>query len=391
MSVVYVGIDVHEETFSFASLRLDDLGDEMKEPDGTGNIFFAEAKMNSGVNSVLKYVNSLRSKLKVYDYDELKIVLGYEAGCLGYEPYRQMTKAGLECRILAPSTMPTARGGKKIKNDRRDAREIARCLAWSLCSYVKPLDPEDEETRDYIRMRDDHKTQIKHIKQQILAFCLRHDKHFKGTNWAGPHLKWLKSVELPKMLREVLDEYLNTLSQLTEKLKAMDTRIEGLAQQERYRENVSKLVCFGGIKTHTALSLLCEVGDFKRFETADRFSSYLGLIPGEDSSGDKVRHTGITKSGNRHLRRLLTESAQSYGRMSAKGKSAALRLRQQGQSKSVINYADKGTERLRRRFYRLVAQGKPHNVVVAATARELSCFVWGMMTGNYDQTIEQTA
>lgn len=82
------------------------------------------------------------------------------------------------------------------------------------------------------------------------------------------------------------------------------------------------------------------------------------------------------------MRRLLVESALSYGRGKVGYKSKALKARQSGNSKEVINYADRENERLRRKFYKMIFAGKAHNVAKTAVARELACFIWGMMTEN---------
>ena len=162
-----------------------------------------------------------------------------------------------------------------------------------------------------------------------------------------------------------------------------DKRIEELASDKRYNENVRKLSCFIGVKTVTALAVLTEVGDFKRFTSAQHFASYIGLTPGEDSSGDDKNRLGITKAGNRHVRCLLVEAAQSYTRGQIGFKSKALKARQSGNMTEVIAYADKANERLRRRYYRMVLKcNKKTNVAKTAVARELACFMWGMLTNN---------
>ena len=148
-----------------------------------------------------------------------------------------------------------------------------------------------------------------------------------------------------------------------------------------YRSN--KLSCFLGIKTQTALSVLTETGDFNRFGTAQQYASYLGLVPGEDSSGEDQTRLSITKAGNRHLRLLLVEAAQHYGRGQIGHKSKNLKKRQDGNPAEVIAYADKANERLRRRYYHLILRNKKQsNVAKIAIARELACFIWGMMTEN---------
>ena len=178
---------------------------------------------------------------------------------------------------------------------------------------------------------------------------------------------------------------MGTFTYLTDKIERLERQIEEYAQKEEYQEPVKKLCCFMGIKTMTALTTLVEVGDFKRFPSPANFASYLGLMPGEDSSGPSEKRLGITKAGNAHVRRLLVEAAQSYGRGTAGYKSQALKKRQQGNPPAVIAYADRANERMRRKYYHMVlGNGKKPNVAKTAIARELSCFIWGMMTEHTD-------
>ena len=244
---------------------------------------------------------------------------------------------------------------------------------------------EDEAVKDFIRMRDDQKKALKVIKQQILAFVLRHGYRFDGGKnyWTGKHVAWLKAIKLSGTLQEALDEYLITYEYLTDKIKRLDGRIEELAGDERYSENVKKLSCLIGVKTHTALASIVEVGDFKRFANPEKFAAFLGLVPGEDSSGGKYNRGSITKAGNSHIRRLLVEAAQCYTRGAVGHKSQDLRRRQSGNAPQVIAYTDKANERLRRKFYRMTLKnGTKRNVAATAVARELACFMWGLMTDN---------
>lgn len=272
-----------------------------------------------------------------------------------------------------------------VKTDRRDATNIARCLAFHTYSEVYVPDEIDNQIKDFIRMRDDQKQMLKKTKQQILAFVLRQGKRFEGgkTYWTIAHVKWLKSLELDTVAKETLTEYLITYEYLVDKIERLDKRIEEMASGERYCETVKNMSCLLGVKTHTALALLVEVGDFERFATARQFSGFLGLVPSESSSGEEINRFGITKAGNRHLRRLLVEAAQSYTRGNIGHKSIALKKRQEGCAPEIIAYADKASERLRRRFYRLtLSKGMPRNKVTTAIAREISCFIWGIATGN---------
>ena len=179
-----------------------------------------------------------------------------------------------------------------------------------------------------------------------------------------------------------MNEYMTSYEEQVSKIERLDQRIEELASQEKYAEKVKKLGCFLGIKTHTALSLIVETGDFKRFAKGNIYAAYLGLAPGENSSGAKTKRTGLSKAGNSHLRQLLTEAAGGICKGMVGHKSKELKARQKGNTDDVIKYADKANVRLRSRYYKLIRQGKARNVAVAAIARELACFVWGMMTDN---------
>lgn len=147
---------------------------------------------------------------------------------------------------------------------------------------------------------------------------------------------------------------------------------------------MQQLQCLIGIKTHTALSLIVETSDFNRFKKGNMYSAYLGLIPGDDSSGGHEKKLGITKAGNNHLRRLLVEAAQGYTRGRVGFKSKDLKSRQEKCSSEVVAYADKANERLRRKYYRMILRGKKYNVAKTAIARELACFIWGIMTDHID-------
>lgn len=100
---------------------------------------------------------------------------------------------------------------------------------------------------------------------------------------------------------------------------------------------------------------------------------------------------GITKAGNRHLRRLAVEISNTYRRGAVGRKSAALKERQKDMPKDVVAYADKATNRCQRKYQRMMFKGKNSNQAVAAVARELCCFIWGMMTGHYSRTAQAEA
>jgi transposase len=182
------------------------------------------------------------------------------------------------------------------------------------------------------------------------------------------------------MEKETFEQYLSHLEDLTGRIERMEKRIEEAAQQEEYREEVQKLRAFRGIDYLTALALVCETGDFRRFPSAGAFMSYLGLVPGEYSSGGKRNQGRITRAGNGHIRKLLVESSWHYPRPVQVGKGLA--ERRIGTSELVIGRADKAMRELHDKYYHLIHDKKNPCVAITAVSRQLAGYIWGVMTMN---------
>ena len=369
-STVYVGMYVHKDTFTVCCYT-----NEKEQSEYCQTI-------EAHYSKVMNYIETM----KFHYGNDVLFICGYEAGCLGYTLYHQLTSHGIKCEILTPTTMSLPVGRKKIKTDKRDAALIAHCLAHHEYKAVHIPTEKDDQVKEYIRMRDDHNLALKKVKQQILSFCLRHGYKYEGSKkcWTTKHLEWLRELEMNDAYREILNEYLLTYYASKDKVERLDRRIEELASDKDYIDKVNKLTCFLGIKTHTALTVIAETGDFNRFKNARSYSTYIGLVPGEDSSGPKKIGLPITKAGNCHIRRLLVESAQSYAKGRVGHKSKELKARQNKNHPEVITYADKANELLRRKYYNMTLRnGKKAYLAKTAIDRELACFIWGMMTENY--------
>lgn len=370
-SIVYVGMDVHVENFTFACYE------ENK------GIYAQNQVKEADWKSVIKYLEKIQ---KNRQGEDIHFVCGYEAGCLGYSLYHDLLKAetsvSLDCIVMAPTTMAVQ--GNKPKTDRRDACMIAKNLAYGTYSKVYVVDAEDDGVKDFIRMRDDTKARLKSIKQQILAICLRHGKRYnEGTNWTSKHREWLGKLDLgEKNSNRALQEYLHQLYRTEEDLARYVEEIEEIAQEERYSKKVAHLRCLRGIDTSSALALVSEIGDFQRFSCATKFAAFLGLVPGEHSSGGTIVRTPITKQGNSHLRRILVESSQVFSRGSIYIKTKNLKAKQRGQEQDIIDYCDKANAYMGKKYHRLCAKGKNTNIAKTAVARNMACFVWGLMTEN---------
>jgi transposase len=369
-SVINIGIDVHKDSYSLCSYSF------------ATNQAFGQTRIGSDNDLVIKYVRRLQK-----EQPDVEVLCGYEAGPTGYGLYRDLQKAGIGCVIIAPTTLPKA-SGNRIKKDRLDAMELSKHLAFGTYSAVHVPTAEDEAVKNFTRLRNTRVDALKKAKQNLLSFLLRVGRSFDGgkSYWTQAHYTWLKQQRFVDSVdQETFNEYLQEVHDQQDKVDRYNKRIEELSQLDAYREKVAKLCCFRGIETHTALSLISEVGDFSRFADAQQFSSYLGLVPGEDSSGQRERRGKITKAGNTRLRVLLVEGANATLRSSLYGqKSKRLKARQEGNELNVIAYADRANRRLHHVYHHLTIRGVNKNKATVAVARELSCFIWGMMNNKID-------
>lgn len=355
----FVGLDVHKEAINVAMLL----------PGETRPVEWQTSNDPAAVRRLVR-------KLQRSAAGDLRLC--YEAGPCGYAVQRTVQEMGVSCVVVAPSLVPR-KPGERIKTDRRDARKLAELLRAGLLTEVHPPTEADEAVRDLCRAREDAHGDLVRGRHRVSKLLLRHGWTWSGGKkaWGQGHWLWLRSLRFEhKEDQWVLDDYLLALEHLQERLRALDAQIEQVSLDPRYASVVAALRCFRGIDTLTAMSLVAELHDFMRFESARGLMAYLGLVPSEHSSGGREHRGEITKAGNRHVRRLLIEAAWHYRHHPSV---LSLRKRRQGQSARIVAIADKAMHRLHRRFNRMLERGKPRPKVVVAVARELTGFVWAAM------------
>ena len=302
----------------------------------------------------------------------------YEAGPCGYALQRWMREEGARCVVVAPSLVPR-KPGDRVKTNRRDARMLVELFRAGLLTEVHPPTPEDEAVRDLCRAREDAHQDLVRNQHRLSKLLLRQGWTWTGGKkaWSQGYRLWLRSLRFDQRADQlVCDDYLLAIEQLEERLRSLEQQIEQLSQLPPYAAPVAALRCFRGIATLTAMSLVAELHNFMRFESARGLMAFLGLVPSEHSSADSQHRGAITKAGNSHARRLLIEAAWHYRHRPSV---ASLRNRRQGQPAHVIALADKAMHRLYRRFNRLLAKGKPRPKVAVAIARELAGFIWAAL------------
>jgi transposase len=301
----------------------------------------------------------------------------YEAGVNGYHLHRFLNKHGISCDIAAPSLTPR-RAGKRVKTDRLDAKKLATLYrAGELTSIAIP-EKEQESLRDLIRAREDALEDQQRARHRLARFLMRRGLRYgTGKNWSIGHMKWIKGLRFEDDRDQmVMDEYRLTLDERTERLKRFQQRIEELATQEPYQKRVRYLTALKGIQALSAMTIIAEALDLRRFTDAPAFMAAIGVVPSENSSGDIESRGRITKTGNSHIRRVIIESSWHYRHSASVGKT--LKKRREGLPADVIEIARKCDYRLNQKFRRLINRGKDTRKTAVAVSRELAGFIWAI-------------
>jgi transposase len=358
-SEVFVGLDVSKLKISVAVAA----GGRSGEVRFFGNIDASPAVVGSMVKKLAK--------------PGVKLHFCYEAGPTGYELHRQIVALGHQCVLVAPSLIPK-RPGDRIKTNRRDALSLAKLHRAGELTPVWVPDREHEAMRDLVRAREGAMIALKRARQQLQAFLLRHGRLYTGrAPWTKAHLRWLCEQKLDHPAHQiVLAENRHAIEEAQVRLERLTKLVADAVPPWSMAPLVQAYQAMRGVSLITAVTFAVEIGDVRRFDNPRQLMAYLGLVPSESSTGERVRRGAITKAGNNRARRALIEGAWTY-RFPAR-MSRLVQGRQEGLPKIVREIAWKGQVRLCARYRKLTAAGKLKAVAVTAIAREMAAFLWAI-------------
>lgn len=290
---IYVGLDVHKDSIIVA----------VAEPGRAPARLIV--KLEHDVNRLVKVL------AKIGKPAQLHVV--YEAGPSGFRLQRALTEHRYICEIIAPSQVPR-RPGDRVKTGGRDCLQLAECSRAGQLSAVWIPDPSDEASRDLVRAREDAVHSRVQARHQLKGFLPRHDVRYPGkSSWSIAYYRWLSTLNFGAGASQTaFAEYWRAVEATDERVDRLTKTLEGSITRWRFAPVVSALQALQGVAAITAIRLRAEIGDLGRFSHPRKLMGYLGLVPSEHSSGERTRRGSITKMGNTHARRLLTEAAWNY-------------------------------------------------------------------------------
>jgi transposase len=305
------------------------------------------------------------------------LTFAYEAGPTGYGLYRQIKSLGHDCIVVAPSLIPQ-KPGDRVKTNRRDALSLARQLRAGDLTAVWVPDPHHEAVRDLTRARGAAVRDQRAKRQQVSALLLRLGLHYPGkTTWGKAHMAWLAGQKLAHLEQGIaLEEMLHAVRQAGDRIARLEQAIHAAVPDWSLAPSATALMALRGIEFIAATTLLAEIGDLTRFRTPRELMAWLGMVPSEHSTGERIRRGAITKTGNRRARSVLVECAWSYRHPPRVGRDKLARL--EAAPPAVRDIAWKAQSRLTARYRALRRAGKLDVVAVTAVARELAAFIWAV-------------
>jgi transposase len=291
-STLYIGMDVHKDSIAVAYVAQD----HGAEVTSLGAIGTRQCDID-------QLVRKMQSKAP-------QLIFVYEAGPCGYWLYRDLTKKGDDCWVVAPSLLPP-KPGDRVKTDRRDAMQLARLARSGDLTVVSVPKVADEALRDLSRAREDAISDLKDAKFRLKAFLLRHDIRYTGrANWGPAHLRWLSEVVCPTPAPQIVwQEYVHTVQEHRERLQRLEQELQAQITSWRLNPVVEALQALRGGQLTVAVTMVAEIGDLTGFDTPRELMKCLGLIPSEYTSAERRRPGSITTAGTPHARRALVEGA----------------------------------------------------------------------------------
>lgn len=238
----------------------------------------------------------------------------YEAGYFGFWIHRELIRLGVDSIVINPADVPTTDKERRTKTDRVDAAKLARALANGELTPIYVPERVLQEDRTLIRTRMAFVRKQTRAKNQIKAllqfYGYRVLPDITDRYWSRAYIRWLESLTFDHDTGQAAFQALvGELVALRATIADLTKQIRHMAQHERYRAQVELLLSVSGIGLLGAMTFLCEVGTLERFKNLDRLLSYVGLVPGEHSTGETEQDTGLNPRRNSALRYMLIECA----------------------------------------------------------------------------------
>ena len=267
--------------------------------------FLKSLKMPYDSQNLLSFINN--------HYSALSIRYAYEAGPTGFGLYDDIVKAGYDCLVVSPGNIPNA-PNNRVKTNRLDSKKLADLLSGDQLKGIRvPREP-IRQLRSLVSLRYTYMQDIRaykcRIKAELLLDGLKFPAAPKGSQWSNRVVKELRELDAPAVISFKVNSMVNHLEHLVEQMRltevALKSHINGDAELKRC---IAYLMSCPGIGWRIACYVLARIGDWKHLGSSKEAGAFFGLVPRENSTGDRTDRGSITKCGDPRLRSMLIQGA----------------------------------------------------------------------------------
>jgi transposase len=242
-----------------------------------------------------------------------RVVIGYEAGPTGFGLHDYMAGRNMACVMISPGSVPKPTN-QRVKTNKIDAKKISSMLAEGNFNPVRVPDGDYRELRNRVDLRQIYVQHQRATKQRIKALLLYTSLHTTcrdiEQNWSKRYIEHIKTIECTPAIRSRLDRLLEDLNYARRQLLLTTRELRIFCETTAdIKDHMHNLKTIPGIGIIVAANVLGRIGDPKHLKSLRELSAFCGIVPRENSTGDKVRRGGITHLGNPKLRSLLVEAA----------------------------------------------------------------------------------
>jgi transposase len=288
----YVGLDVHKKSWN---VTIRTLGIEV-----------AHFSQPPDADQLVRYLNNR--------YPGGKFFSAYEPGFCGTTIHWELCKAGIVNIIINPADLPQTDKHKKNKTDVHDSRTIGRYLEAGVLRGIYIMAADQQQRRSLFRLRSAKVKEVTRCNNRLRSFLcfsgIQLPEHLKDKGYlSGRILNFLRTVStVTEAGKDCLDQFIYDLEYQRHQLLVITKKLRQ-SIMSFHKDDYSSVITAPGIGPITAMALLTETGDLRRFNDPDQYVSYLGLMPAERSSGDSLYSVKLQPRCNKHLRPLLIEAA----------------------------------------------------------------------------------
>jgi len=243
----------------------------------------------------------------------------YEAGFCGYGIHRSLNELGINNQVINASDIPTTQKDTLGKTDRVDSRKIARALEREMVRGIYVFERDQEELRSLNRTRmnlmKDFRRSKNRIKSFLYYFGIVLPVKYDNNHWSRDFEVWVEQVDMDTNGgKDALNQLLATYRYFRQQMLDISCHLRKCIR-ERDRELYDLLQTIPGVGPLTAITLITELGDIKRFRHINHLASFVGLVPRIKQSGDIERTGDLTFRCNHYLRTMIVEASWTAIRM----------------------------------------------------------------------------